>query len=113
MSAASMTNFDVFRDYHNVINCKLKSAAKSRNGINPATGDMRPDVPVSSLEAVNGAVTAQVAFKTWSRVPFEERRKSILQFADALESHASDFAKLLTREQGKAVRTCSSSLVVD
>jgi acyl-CoA reductase-like NAD-dependent aldehyde dehydrogenase len=111
MAAADATKFDVFGDYCNVVDGKLKSTTNVRNGINPATGNKLPNVPVVSIEDVNAAVSAgQKAFKTWSRVSFKERQKRVLDFAKALEGHASDFAKLLTQEQGKPVRASLSQL---
>ena len=46
---------------------------------------------------------AAKAFKTWSKVPYAERQQALNKFADAIDAHAEDFAKLLTQEQGKPV----------
>ncbi|CBF75857.1 aldehyde dehydrogenase family protein [Aspergillus nidulans FGSC A4] len=94
--------FSVFDNYQNTINGVQTSTAEKRHGINPATGEPNPDVPVATAEDVDKAVAAaEEAFKTWSEVPFVERQKALLAFADAIEKHAEDFSKLLVQEQGK------------
>ena len=96
--------FDVFSDFKNTINGKLTSTKETRHGINPATGKPNPPVPVSTQQDVDDAVSAgKAAFKKWSKVPYEERKKAVLAFADALEKNTNDFAKMLTQEQGKPV----------
>ncbi|KAL4981329.1 aldehyde dehydrogenase domain-containing protein [Aspergillus falconensis] len=97
--------FSVFDNFQNTINGEQTSTAEKRHGINPATGEPNADVPVATKEDVDRAVAAaQEAFKTWSEVPFEERRKAVLAFADAVEEYADDFSKLLVQEQGKPLQ---------
>ncbi|OQU95929.1 hypothetical protein CLAIMM_02084 [Cladophialophora immunda] len=98
-------DFDVFSGFYNTINGKSTKTETTRHGINPATGKANPDVPVSTLKDVDDAVAAaKDAFETWSKTPWEERKKAVLEFADRLEEHTNDFAKLLTQEQGKPIR---------
>lgn len=105
--------FDLFQGFYNTIDGKLTSTASTRHGINPATGKPNPEVPVSTQEDVDNAVTAaKRAFITWSKVPWLERKRAILCFADALEQYTDDFAKLLTQEQGKPVRAAHNIFVV-
>lgn len=104
MGSVGLPKFDVFGEYFNVIDGKLSSTSETRHGINPATGKPLPEVPVSTQQDVDAAVdAAKKAFKTWSKVPYSERQQACRDFADALEKHADDFAKLLTQEQGKPV----------
>ena len=99
--ASSKLSFDTF---HNVINGKLVSTSKTRHGINPATKSPGPEVPIATPQDVDEAVAAaRMAFKTWSRTSIEERKKAMQGLADGMASHREDFAKLLTREQGKPV----------
>ncbi|KAL4941544.1 hypothetical protein BDV06DRAFT_212549 [Aspergillus oleicola] len=94
--------FTVAENFKNTINGKQSPTAVTRHGINPATGEPNPEVPVSTQEDVNNAVAAgQEAFTTWSDVPFEERKKATLAFADEIEKHVPEFANLLVQEQGK------------
>lgn len=99
------TTFTVWDGYYNVINGELKSTTQSRHGINPATKKSLPEVPVATQGDVDEAVSAaKSAFNTWSQVPWNERKKAILAWADAVEKNFDDFARLLTTEQGKPVR---------
>ena len=103
MGSAGPT-FDIFSEYKNTINGKLTTTKETRHGINPATGKANPEVPVATQQDVDDAVNAgKAAFKKWSKVPYAERKKAVMAFADALEKHTEDFAKLLTQEQGKPV----------
>ncbi|RVX74883.1 hypothetical protein B0A52_01160 [Exophiala mesophila] len=91
-----------FTTFSNVIDGKLSSTKETRHGVNPATGKPNPEVPVSTPEDVDRAVeAAQKAFKPWSKVSYEDRRKAVLAFADALEKEKESFAKMLVQEQGK------------
>ncbi|RDW94222.1 aldehyde dehydrogenase family protein [Aspergillus mulundensis] len=97
--------FSVLSNFQNTINGQPSSTPETRHGINPATGEANPDVPVSTQDDVDRAVKAgQEAFKTWSTTPFEERATALRAYADAIEEHAGDFAKLLVQEQGKPMQ---------
>lgn len=79
--------------------------SKSRHGINPATLEAKAEVPVATQENLDKAVeAAKRAFKKWSKVPAEERRKAVLAWADAIDAVKDEFRDLLTSEQGKPVR---------
>jgi acyl-CoA reductase-like NAD-dependent aldehyde dehydrogenase len=104
-SVGATQKFDVFNGFYNTINGKLTSTEKTRHGVNPATGKALSPVPVSTQKDVDDAVAAaKEAFKSWSKVPYDDRKKAVLAFADELDKHVQDFAKLLTAEQGKPVR---------
>lgn len=104
MGSVGLPKFDVFGEYYNTIDGKLSSTSETRHGINPASGKPLAEVPVSTQQDVDTAVAAaRKAFKSWSKVPYEERQKALRDYADALEAHGDDFAKLLTSEQGKPV----------
>ncbi|KAL1796119.1 hypothetical protein ACET3X_006343 [Alternaria dauci] len=88
--------------FYNIINGKLESTSQTRHGIDPATGDAGPEVPVSTADDVDRATAAaQKAFVSWAQVPWAERKKAILAFADALEEESEPFVQHLTKEQGK------------
>lgn len=90
--------------FSNTIDGKADNGKSSRHGINPATEGNSSTVPVATQEDVDRAmVAAKKAFKTWSAVPYAERQKAVLAFADALEAEKEGFSKLLTKEQGKPV----------
>ncbi|KAL8646455.1 MAG: hypothetical protein Q9226_006851, partial [Calogaya cf. arnoldii] len=91
-----------FKTYHNQINNELTDTVKTRHSINPATIEPNAEVPVSTQEDVDKAVTAaRAAFKTWSKTTLEERGEKLVAYADAIDSYKDNFASLLTAEQGK------------
>lgn len=91
-----------------MINNELTQTSQTRHGINPANSQPNPPVPVSTQEDLDAAVkAARVAFKTWAKTSFEERRKALSAWADAIEANASGFAKTLTMEQGKPLSQSS------
>ncbi|CAG8255802.1 unnamed protein product [Penicillium salamii] len=97
-----------FSTFHNVINNELTQTSQTRHGINPANSQPNPPVPVSTQEDLDAAVkAARVAFKIWAKTSFEERRKALSAWADAIEANASGFAKTLTMEQGKPLSQSS------
>ena len=101
---SQVPEFNVHENFLNSIDGKLVGTSETRHGINPATGEANPEVPVSTQKDVDAAVeAAQRAFKSWSQTSREEREKAVLGYADALEKLTPEFAKLLTREQGKPV----------
>ena len=103
-SLPTHSKLDISNGFFNTVNGKLTSTDTTRHGINPANGKPNPEVPVSTQQDVNYAVAAaKEAFKTWSKMSWDERKKAVLDFADALEQHTDDFAGMLTQEQGKPV----------
>jgi len=44
---------------------------------------------------------AKAAFRSWSKLSFDERAGYLLRFGDALEANRDEFAELLTKEAGK------------
>lgn len=100
-----------FKHFHNVINGKLTSTKETRHGINPATTDLNPAVPVSTQKDVDNAVAAaRSAFRSWSKTPLEQRQKAIVDFSDAILAHKDDFQEMLIKEQGKPVGLIAAPL---
>jgi acyl-CoA reductase-like NAD-dependent aldehyde dehydrogenase len=109
MGSVGLPKFDVFGEYFNTIDGKLSSTSETRHGINPANGKSLPEVPVATQQDVDAAVdAARKAFKKWAKVPYADRQKALSDYADAVEKHTDDFAKLLTSEQGKPVSVGNS-----
>lgn len=87
-----------------IIGGKASPTEATRHGINPANKKPLWDVPLCTKGDVDRAAEAgKEAFKTWSQVPYEERQKAVLAYADALEKHKTEFRDLLITEQGKPV----------
>lgn len=54
--------------------------------------------------------SAKAAFKTWSKTSFDDRRKALLAWADAIDANADGFAKTLTMEQGKPLTQAAAEV---
>ncbi|OAG45256.1 hypothetical protein AYO21_00604 [Fonsecaea monophora] len=105
------TELDVFKNYCNTIDGKLRNTSAKRHGINPATGEALADVPVATKDDVDDSVeAARRAFKTWSKLPYEERKAAVESFASAIEQLGDSLTRLLTIEQGKPLVVARSEL---
>ncbi|TVY42258.1 putative aldehyde dehydrogenase [Lachnellula occidentalis] len=102
MTTKLTSNLD-FVNFSNIIDGKLSQTASTRRGINPATGEELFSCPISTRQDVEDAIkAARAAFKGWRQTTVEHRKQQLRAFAAALVEHRSDFAHLLTKEQGKA-----------
>ncbi|KAL2850401.1 Aldehyde/histidinol dehydrogenase [Aspergillus pseudodeflectus] len=111
MAASDKNSALDFMTFHNVINNELTSTAVTRHGINPATGEPNPAVPVATQEDLDKAVqAARAAFNTWSTSSLEERRAALHAYADAIEANIDGFSKTLTMEQGKPLSQASTEV---
>lgn len=73
---------------------------------NPATGQVFAQAPSGSPEQLEAAIAgAKSAFKTWSALSHEQRQGYLEAYADALQEHRDELARLLTLEQGKPLKT--------
>ncbi len=80
--------------------------------VNPANGEVFSQAPDCSKEQLDQAVeTARAAFKTWKKVPIEERAALLKKAGDALMAHADDMARLFTREQGRPVEAAQQEIM--
>lgn len=105
MATNGSKSLDLWDNYVQIINGKSSPTEKSHRGVNPATLENKPDVPVATQDDLNQAVDAgRKAFKSWSKVPWEERKQKLFEWADAIEAQKNDFRDLLISEQGKPVR---------
>jgi betaine-aldehyde dehydrogenase len=70
--------------------------------INPSTGEVIAEAPLSTKEDVDRAVAAaRKAFETWSVMTPGDRASGLLKLADAIEEHAEEFADLESADAGK------------
>lgn len=73
---------------------------------NPATGQVFAKAPSGSPEQLEAAIAAaKDAFKTWSVLSYDQRQRYLDAYADALQEHRDELARLLTLEQGKPLKT--------
>ena len=79
--------------------------------VNPATGEPFTTVPrASAAQADKAIAAARAAVPGWSAVPFEERRKKLIELADAIAARKDEFARTLTMEQGKPLAEAQGEL---
>ena len=70
--------------------------------INPSTGAVIAQAPLSSAEDVDRAVAAaRRAFDGWSRTTPRERSEMLLKLADAILEHGDEFADIESADAGK------------
>jgi betaine-aldehyde dehydrogenase len=70
--------------------------------INPSTGEVIAQAPLSSAEDVDRAVAAaRGAFGGWSRTTPRERSEMLLKLADAILEHGDEFADIESADAGK------------
>ena len=94
---------DFDTDYTMTIDGTAVTSGNRIDVINPATEETVAAVPDASRLQLDAAVEAAArAFTSWSQRPITERQALVARIGDAIDTHAEDFMRLLTREQGKA-----------
>ncbi len=82
------------------------SDGRTEEVVNPSTGEVIAEAPVSSADDVNRAVgAASAAFETWGNTTPGERALAILKLADAIEARADEIAELESANAGKPLQT--------
>lgn len=77
-------------------------ADKYEDVINPATGELLCQVPISTrTELDQAAVIAEQAFEKWSQVAVPRRARVLFSFQQLLIQHKEELARLITLENGK------------
>ncbi|EAW34558.1 NAD-dependent succinate-semialdehyde dehydrogenase [Lyngbya sp. PCC 8106] len=74
--------------------------------INPATGELlKAFEPLTDSEIENSLSLAQKAFEQYRRLPYEQKANWMQNAANILEQDAEKFAKLMTLEMGKTLKS--------
>ncbi|MBG6117397.1 MULTISPECIES: aldehyde dehydrogenase family protein [unclassified Sphingobium] len=98
-------------EYKLLIDGRLVDGAAVMDVLNPATEEVLARCPRASAQQLDEAVAAaQAAFPAWSRTSIAARRALILKFADSIEVHAEELARLLTQEQGKPLSEAGAEI---
>ncbi len=85
-----------------LIDGKLVDGARTMEVVNPATGKAFASCARADAQQLDDAVAAaKAAFPAWAARPFAERRQLLESYVDAIDARKDEFARLLTREQGK------------
>ena len=88
----------------NLINNEAVAGRSERHATvyNPATGEPRLYVSLSSADETRDAIAAaQAAFDGWSKTPPLVRARVMFRFKELLEKRRDDVARLITSEHGK------------
>ncbi|SKB54301.1 aldehyde dehydrogenase family protein [Luteibacter sp. 22Crub2.1] len=92
--------------YYLSIAGKLIETSDRFDVMNPATGTVLAQAPAASAAQLDEAIAAaKAAFRIWSALGYERRQVYLNAYADALEAHRDELARLLTLEQGKPLKT--------
>ncbi len=92
------------RNYTMTINGEGVTSPTSIDVFNPATGTAFASVPDCTEDQLDQAVaSAKKAFKTWKKVPIEERQAMVRKAGEVLMAHAEELGRLFTHEQGRPV----------
>jgi betaine-aldehyde dehydrogenase len=99
------------RTLQNFVNGKYSDAGDGRTSdvIDPSTGEVYAQAPVSSRQDVDAAMQAAAnAFEGWRDSTPSERSLALLRFADAMEKRADEIIEAETRNTGKPVALTAS-----
>ncbi|PYE14106.1 aldehyde dehydrogenase family protein [Paraburkholderia silvatlantica] len=92
--------------YYLSIAGKLVESRDTFDVINPATGEVLAKAPAATAEQLDAAIAAaKAAFKGWSALGYDGRQKYLNAYAEALQAHRDELARLLTQEQGKPLKS--------
>src|SRR5512142_3287787 len=102
------------RALQNFVNGKYTDASDGRTSdlIDPSTGEVYAQPPVSGRQDVDAAMQAAAnAFEGWRDATPSERSLAMFRIADAIEKRADDIIAAECRNTGKPVATMSSEEV--
>ena len=94
------------RVVQNFINGQLVDAADGRTSdiINPTTGEVYAQAPLSGLEDVNRAyAAANNALGSWLETTPSERQQMLLKIADVFEKHGEELVAIESENTGKPI----------
>ncbi|MDE0488412.1 MAG: aldehyde dehydrogenase family protein, partial [Gammaproteobacteria bacterium] len=78
---------------------------------NPATGERRRNVALSSEEEARSAIAAALeAFASWKAVTPLNRARVMFAFKALIEEHRDELAELITMEHGKVLSDARNEL---
>jgi betaine-aldehyde dehydrogenase len=102
------------RALQNFVNGTYVDAADGRTSdvIDPSTGEVYAQAPVSSRQDVDAAMRAAAsAFEGWRDTTPSERSLALLRFADAIEANSEEIIEAECRNTGKPVELMRSEEV--
>ena len=80
--------------------------------VDPTTGEATESFEtLGDAELEDRLQRSAVAFRAWRRTTFDERAKVLVRAAEILETEAAAFARTMTREMGKTLRSAEAEAV--
>ncbi|HCL69233.1 MAG TPA: methylmalonate-semialdehyde dehydrogenase (CoA acylating), partial [Gammaproteobacteria bacterium] len=98
----------------NFIDGKRVATTSGRKAVvfNPATGDKRLEVALSSADETRAAIAnASATFISWSKVTPLSRARVMFKFKELVEKHSDELAELITSEHGKVFSDAKGELI--
>lgn len=93
------------KQYNMIINGEACVTGQSFDVINPANGEPFASCTTGTGADVDRAVNAaSEAFKSWSRLPHEERIRLLHEVAGLVEAHMPELMELIVKETGKPLQ---------
>ncbi|CAN5427033.1 CoA-acylating methylmalonate-semialdehyde dehydrogenase [soil metagenome] len=87
------------------------AASEFLDVINPATGELLAQTPLSGeAETTKAIEAAAAAFPEWRRTPPEERIQYLFKLKQICEDHFEEIARLTTQENGKTLTEARAEL---
>jgi malonate-semialdehyde dehydrogenase (acetylating)/methylmalonate-semialdehyde dehydrogenase len=82
----------------------IDSEGELRDVVNPATGKVIAQVPISTQEELDAAVeAAKEAFPEWRRTPPLARARCLFRLKELLEENFEEISRIQTMEHGKTI----------
>jgi len=82
----------------------VKSEGSIEEVINPATGKVLGEVPISTKNEINAAVeAAKAAFLDWRRTPPLARVRCLFRLKELMEENFEELSRIQTMEHGKTI----------
>ena len=108
-ASTSTPTIDFEGPYQLSVNGRLTGAESTFEVYNPATDEVLALAPDASAAQMDEAIAAaKAAFPAWSGLSWQERSAYLTRYADALDAHRDELARLLTLEQGKPLHSMAS-----
>lgn len=80
--------------------------------INPATGQVIAQTPLSGAPEVDSAARAAAeAFPAWRRTPVQERIQYLFRLRELLKTHVDDISRIITNECGKTFDEAKAEMI--
>lgn len=97
--------------FKNIVNGELVEAAagETYDVVDPSTGEVYAQAPMSRAEDVDRAyAAADAAFDAWGETTPQERARALLHIADAIDARADEIVRVESRDTGKPLGLTAS-----